>query len=50
MTNNTNILVTDISGRVEYSDIISGTIRIGTLPDGIHIIRAGSVVKKIFIR
>lgn len=50
MTNNTNILVTDISGRVEYSDNTSGTIRIGTLPNGIHIIRAGSVVKKIFIR
>ena len=50
MVEDTNILITDISGRVEYRANASGTRYIDTLPNGIHIVRAGSVIKKIVIR
>lgn len=50
MADDTNILVTDIGGRVEYRASASGTRRIGMLPSGVHIVRAGSVVKKVAIR
>ena len=50
MAPDTDILVTDMGGRVEYRAKASGTRRIAGLPSGIHIVRAGTTAKKVAIR
>ena len=46
----TDVLVTDMSGRVEYRDCATGNLSITSLASGIHIVRAGKNIAKVVVR
>lgn len=50
MPDNTDVLITDVAGRVEYRSTTGGSLRISPLPAGVHIVRAGGKTAKVIVR
>ena len=50
MPDNTDVLITDVAGRVEYRSTTGGSLRISSLPAGVHIVRAGGKTAKVIVR
>ena len=50
MADNTDVLITDVAGRVEYRSTTGGSLRISPLPAGVHIVRAGGKTAKVIVR
>ena len=46
----TDVLVADVAGRVEYRACASGSLSITSLSPGLHIVRAGNNVAKVVVR
>ena len=46
----TDVIITDIAGRVECRQTVTGTLRVASLPTGVHIVRAGGKVAKVMLR
>ena len=46
----TDVLITDIAGRVECRQNATGTLRVSSLPSGMHVVRAGAKVAKVMLR
>ena len=46
----TDVIITDIAGRVECRQTATGTLRVASLPTGVHIVRAGGKVAKVMLR
>ena len=50
MADNTDVLITDVAGCAEYRSTTGGSLRIGSLPAGVHIVRAGGKTAKVIVR
>ena len=50
MPDDTDVLITDVAGRVEYRSTTGGSLRISPLPAGVHIVRAGGKTAKVIVR
>ena len=50
MPDDTDVLITDVAGRVEYRSTTGGSLRISPLPAGVHKVRAGGKTAKVIVR